>query len=92
MLMPTDTDMQPFPAGFRTENITTNGTDRHVWIGGQGPGAVGYGETGDMWVPLAAELARDHAVIMPDMRGMAVIPSGGRIRYCWPARRAREWV
>jgi pimeloyl-ACP methyl ester carboxylesterase len=30
----------------------------------------GYGETGDMWAPLAANLARDHTVIVPDLRGM----------------------
>jgi pimeloyl-ACP methyl ester carboxylesterase len=29
----------------------------------------GYGETGDMWAPLAADLARDHTVIVPDLRG-----------------------
>jgi pimeloyl-ACP methyl ester carboxylesterase len=32
----------------------------------------GYGETGDMWAPLAAELARDHTVIVPDLRGMGL--------------------
>mgnify|MGYP000735847960 CR=1 FL=1 len=26
----------------------------------------GYGETGDMWAPLAVELARDHRVVVPD--------------------------
>jgi pimeloyl-ACP methyl ester carboxylesterase len=30
----------------------------------------GYGETGNMWAPLAAELARDHRVIVADLRGM----------------------
>jgi pimeloyl-ACP methyl ester carboxylesterase len=39
----------------------------------------GYGETGDMWVPLATDLARDHQVIIPDLRGMGLssIPPGG---------------
>jgi pimeloyl-ACP methyl ester carboxylesterase len=82
MLMPNVTDMQPFPAGFRTEDIPTNGAIMHVRIGGQGPAAVllhGYGETGDMWVSLAAELARDHTVIVPDLRGMGLSsrPGGG---------------
>jgi pimeloyl-ACP methyl ester carboxylesterase len=61
--MPTGIDMQPFPAGFRNQAIPANGVTIHVRIGGQGPAALllhGYGETGDMWVPLAAELARDH--------------------------------
>ncbi len=39
----------------------------------------GYGETGDMWVPLATDLAADHAVIVPDLRGMGLSskPAGG---------------
>jgi pimeloyl-ACP methyl ester carboxylesterase len=71
--MPVATEMQPFPAGFRTEDVQTNGTTLHVRVGGQGPAVVllhGYGETGDMWAPLAADLARDHTVIAPDLRGM----------------------
>jgi pimeloyl-ACP methyl ester carboxylesterase len=28
----------------------------------------GYGETGDMWAPLAEELVRDHTVVVPDLR------------------------
>ena len=39
----------------------------------------GYGETGDMWAPLAADLVRDHTVIVPDLRGMGLSakPAGG---------------
>jgi pimeloyl-ACP methyl ester carboxylesterase len=73
--MPTNAKMQPFPAGFRTQNIPTNGTTLYVRIGRQGPAVVllhGYGETGDMWVPLAAELASDHTVVVPDLRGMGL--------------------
>ena len=74
--------MQPFPAGFRTEEIPTNGVTLHVRIGGQGPAVVllhGYGETGDMWAALAAELAHNHTVIAPDLRGMGLSsrPEGG---------------
>ncbi len=64
-----------FPASFRTQEIATNGTTLHVRIGGSGPAVVllhGYGETGDMWAPLAADLARDHTVIVPDLRGMGL--------------------
>jgi pimeloyl-ACP methyl ester carboxylesterase len=32
----------------------------------------GYGDTGDMWVPLAKALARDHTVVVPDLRGMGL--------------------
>jgi pimeloyl-ACP methyl ester carboxylesterase len=64
-----------FPPGFRTQEIATNGTTIHVRVGGTGPAVVllhGYGETGDMWVPLAAALARNHTVIVPDLRGMGL--------------------
>ncbi len=64
-----------FPAGFRTQEIQTNGTTLHVRIGGAGPAVVlihGYGDTGDMWAPLAADLMRDHTVVAPDLRGMGL--------------------
>ena len=32
----------------------------------------GFADTGDMWAPLAAVLARDHTVIVPDLRGMGL--------------------
>jgi len=64
-----------FPPGFHAQDIRTNGTTIHVRVGGAGPAAVlvhGYGETGDMWIPLAAELMRDHTVIVPDLRGLGL--------------------
>ncbi len=64
-----------FPPGFHTQEIQTNGTVLHVRVGGTGPAVVlihGYGDTGDMWAPLAAELMRDHTVIAPDLRGMGL--------------------
>ncbi len=71
-----------FPAAFTTRDIATNGTTIHVRVGGKGPAVLllhGYGETGDMWVPLAADLVRDHTVIVPDLRGMGLSakPAGG---------------
>src|SRR5689334_17978522 len=71
-----------FPSSFRQQTIATNGTRLHVRVGGKGPAVVllhGYGETGDMWVPLAVDLARDHTVIVPDLRGMGLSdhPPGG---------------
>jgi pimeloyl-ACP methyl ester carboxylesterase len=67
--------LEPFPASFRVENISTNGTTLHVRIGGNGPAVVmlhGFADTGDMWAPAAAVLARTHAVIVPDLRGMGL--------------------
>ncbi len=65
----------PFPAGFHIQEIAANGTTLHVRVGGTGPAVVlihGYGDTGDMWIPLATELMRDHTVIVPDLRGMGL--------------------
>ena len=65
----------PFPAGFRTQEIATDGATIHVRVGGTGRPVLllhGYGETGDMWAPLAAELARDHLVVAPDLRGLGL--------------------
>ena len=72
----------PYPAAFKTQEITTNGATIHVRVGGHGPAVVllhGYGETGDMWSPLAADLVRDHTVIVPDLRGLGLSskPAGG---------------
>jgi len=71
-----------FPKSFRTQEITTNGATLHVRVGGDGPAVFllhGYGETGDMWAPLAADLSRDHRVVVPDLRGLGLSsrPAGG---------------
>jgi pimeloyl-ACP methyl ester carboxylesterase len=71
-----------FPPGFQKRDIATNGTTIHVRSGGSGPAVLllhGYGETGDMWAPMAADLARDHTVVVPDLRGMGLSskPAGG---------------
>ncbi|PPQ32394.1 alpha/beta fold hydrolase, partial [Rhodopila globiformis] len=80
--MPPATKFQPFPPDFRTQDIPTNGTTLHVRVGGEGPAVVllhGYGETGDMWASMAADLIRDHQVIVPDLRGLGLSskPAGG---------------
>jgi pimeloyl-ACP methyl ester carboxylesterase len=65
----------PFPATFKTQTIKTNGTELYVRVGGQGPAVVllhGFGDTGDMWAPIAAKLVMDHTVIVPDLRGMGL--------------------
>ncbi len=72
----------PFPAGFKVEDIAANGTTIHIRSGGKGPAVVllhGYGETGDMWGALAVDLARDHRVVVPDLRGLGLSarPPGG---------------
>src|SRR5258708_36090520 len=65
----------PFPASFHTQMVPTNGTGLYVRVGGKGPAVVllhGFGDTGDMWAPLAIVLAKDHTVIVPDLRGMGM--------------------
>jgi pimeloyl-ACP methyl ester carboxylesterase len=74
--------VKPFPAGFRQQFVETAGATIHVRVGGSGPAVVllhGYGETGDMWAPLATDLAKDHTVIVPDLRGLGLSskPAGG---------------
>jgi pimeloyl-ACP methyl ester carboxylesterase len=74
--------VQPFPPQFRHEDIETDGATIHVRSGGQGPAVVmlhGFGDTGDMWAPLAQVLVRDHTVVAPDLRGMGLSshPEGG---------------
>lgn len=75
-------EVTSFPASFRIQDIKTTEATIHVRVGGHGPAVVllhGFGDTGDMWAPLAADLARDHTVIVPDLRGMGLSsqPSGG---------------
>jgi pimeloyl-ACP methyl ester carboxylesterase len=75
-------DVTPFPASFHTQDIPVDGVTMHVRVGGKGPAVVllhGFGDTGDMWAPLAADLARDHTVVVPDLRGMGLssIPPSG---------------
>ena len=82
LALPAAAQVEPFPPGFRTHEIATNGATIHVRVGGSGPAVVllhGYADTGDMWAPLAAEPARDHTVVIPDLRGLGLSsqPAGG---------------
>src|SRR5450432_2934454 len=83
LAVPTPASAQGFAfPGFAVREVAVNGTTIHVRSGGSGPAIVllhGYGETGDMWSPLAIDLARDHAVIVPDLRGLGLSakPAGG---------------
>ncbi|MDG2533443.1 alpha/beta hydrolase [Sphingomonas sp. HITSZ_GF] len=72
---PAAAQVAPYPASFTTQEIATNGTTIHVRVGGSGPAVVllhGYGETGDMWEPLATRLVGTHRVIIPDLRGLGL--------------------
>jgi len=65
----------PFPGDFRVQDIQTKGATIHVRVGGHGPAVLllhGFGDTGDMWAPMASDLERDHTVVVPDLRGMGL--------------------
>jgi pimeloyl-ACP methyl ester carboxylesterase len=71
-----------FPASFRSSDMQVDGATLHVRVGGSGPAVVllhGFGDTGDMWAPMASRLATDHTVVVPDLRGMgrSSRPAGG---------------
>jgi len=72
---PASAKVEKFPAGFRVEKIKTDGATLYVRVGGQGPAVVmlhGFGDTGDMWAPLAAALMKDHTIVVPDLHGMGL--------------------
>jgi pimeloyl-ACP methyl ester carboxylesterase len=67
--------VRPFLAGFHVEKIKAPGATIRVRVGGKGPAIVmlhGFGDTGDMWAPLAAATVKDHTIIVPDLRGMGL--------------------
>jgi pimeloyl-ACP methyl ester carboxylesterase len=67
--------VEPLPASFRVLEIKTDGATIHVRVGGQGPAILmlhGFGDSGDMWQPLANVMMGDHTVVIPDLRGMGL--------------------
>ena len=75
LVTPAVARIEAFPSTFHTQMVETNGTSLFVRVGGQGPAVIllhGFGDTGDMWAPLAAVLVKDHTVIVPDLRGMGL--------------------
>jgi pimeloyl-ACP methyl ester carboxylesterase len=82
LVSPAAAVVKPFPATFQVREIATNSAVIHVRVGGHGPAVLllhGFGDSGDMWEPLAVKLAPDHTVIVPDLRGMGLSshPEGG---------------
>src|SRR6266540_5518188 len=60
------------PAGFMEHTAEVNGVRLHYLIGGKGSPVVllhGYAETSHMWIPVMPLLAKNHTVIVPDLRG-----------------------
>ncbi|WP_051531789.1 alpha/beta fold hydrolase [Sphingomonas sp. URHD0057] len=72
---PATAKVEPFPAVFTTRDIPIDGATIHARVGGTGPLVLllhGFGDSGDMWAPLAARLVKDHTVVVPDLRGMGL--------------------
>src|SRR5205807_6970206 len=62
------------PSSFQQRTIhSPEGADIFVRWGGSGPVVLlihGYAENSDSWAPLAADLMKDHTVVVPDLRGI----------------------
>lgn len=75
-------DRQFFP-GFRTEKVRTSGAVIHAVVGGSGPPVLllhGAPQSRVSWAAVARDLARDHTVVVTDLRGYgdsAKIEGGG---------------
>jgi pimeloyl-ACP methyl ester carboxylesterase len=61
-----------FNGACRVDQITSALSLLHVML-------HGFGDTGDMWAPVAVVLVKDHTVVVPDLRGMGLSshPKGG---------------
>jgi pimeloyl-ACP methyl ester carboxylesterase len=73
--MPAHAAIKPWPSTFRGEQMAVSGGTQYVRVAGHGPAVLllhGFGDTGDMWLPLAEILVKDHTVIVPDLRGMGL--------------------
>jgi pimeloyl-ACP methyl ester carboxylesterase len=67
--------VQPYPPEFRIYDIKTADATIHLRVGGKGDSVLllhGFGDTGDMWQPLAVRLMKSHTVVVPDLRGMGL--------------------
>ena len=80
----TSSQAQPsLPSSFHAKTIRSpEGADIFVRWGGKGPVVVlihRYAENSDSWAPLAADLMKDHTVVVPDLRGIGKSskPEGG---------------
>jgi pimeloyl-ACP methyl ester carboxylesterase len=75
VLMVSFSHAQPsLPSSFQAKTVhSPEGADIFVRWGGKGPVVLllhGYAENSDSWAPLAADLMKDHTVVVPDLRGI----------------------
>jgi pimeloyl-ACP methyl ester carboxylesterase len=70
-VIPESAAQAPAPQ-VREADAQVNGVTLHYRIAGSGSAIVllhGYAQTGHMWNPVMTDLARNHTVIVPDLRG-----------------------
>lgn len=76
---------QTFAPGFSEHTAHVDGRTIYYRIGGSGPAVAllhGFGDTGQMWAPLAPRLAVNHTVIVPDLPGLGLSrPESTSARY-----------
>src|ERR1700726_1713005 len=84
LIVATVSHAQPsLPSSFQAKTIhSPEAADIFVRWGGKGLVVVlihGYAENSDSWAPLAADLMKDHTVVVPDLRGIGKSskPTGG---------------
>lgn len=71
------------PSSFQARTVhSPEGADIYARWGGTGTVVLllhGYAENSDSWAPLAADLMKDHTVVVPDLRGIgrSSKPAGG---------------
>jgi pimeloyl-ACP methyl ester carboxylesterase len=56
--MPAHTATKPWSSAFRDQQMEVSGGTQYVRVGGHGPAVLllhGFGDTGDMWIPLAED-------------------------------------
>jgi pimeloyl-ACP methyl ester carboxylesterase/heme-degrading monooxygenase HmoA len=61
--------------GFTTRMVRLNGVMLHVAEAGQGDAVLllhGYPQSGEAWRFVAPDIARNHSVVIPDLRGMGL--------------------
>jgi hypothetical protein len=72
------------PSSFQSKTIhSPEGADIFVRWGGKGPVVLlvhGYAENSDSWAPLAADLMKDHTVVVP------------KSSWNWEVLQAGKWV
>ena len=75
LLAPASAATETFAPGFSEHTVNAGGRTIYYRIGGSGPAVLllhGFGDTGQMWAPLAPRLAVNYKVVVPDLPGLGL--------------------